>query len=109
MFEIWIPLTIAGAFFQNLRSALQKHLKAHLSTAGATYVRFFYAWPFAIIYLFGLAHFGGYEIPKPNATTPRANPSAKAQCRTQTDENPNAAYPAAWPSAPSEDSKPMNT
>lgn len=68
MFEIWIPLTIAGAFFQNLRSALQKHLKAHLSTAGATYVRFFYAWPFAVIYLFGLAHFGGYEIPKPNAT-----------------------------------------
>lgn len=68
MFEVWIPLTIAGAFFQNLRSALQKHLKAHLSTAGATYVRFFYAWPFSILYLFALSHFGGYDIPKPNAT-----------------------------------------
>lgn len=67
MFEAWIPLTIAGAFFQNLRSALQKHLKAHLSTAGATYVRFFYAWPFAVLYLFGLSHFGGFDIPKPNA------------------------------------------
>jgi len=68
MFEAWIPLTIAGAFFQNLRSALQKHLKAHLSTAGATYVRFFYAWPFAVLYVFGLSHFGGFDIPKPNAT-----------------------------------------
>ncbi len=27
VFEAWIPLTIAAAFFQNLRSALQKHLK----------------------------------------------------------------------------------
>lgn len=68
MFEAWIPLTIAGAFFQNLRSALQKHLKAHLSTAGATYVRFFYAWPFAVLYVFGLSHFGGFDIPRPNAT-----------------------------------------
>lgn len=66
MFELWIPLTIAGAFFQNLRSALQKHLKAHLSTAGATYVRFFYAWPFALIYLWGLTHFGGFDIPALN-------------------------------------------
>ena len=48
MIELWIPLTIAGAFFQNLRSALQKHLKSRLSTAGASYVRFFYAWPFAV-------------------------------------------------------------
>ena len=55
MFELWIPLTIAAAFFQNLRSALQKHLKSRLSTAGATYVRFFYAWPFAVIYVWGLA------------------------------------------------------
>ena len=68
MFELWIPLTIAGAFFQNLRSALQKHLKAHLSTAGATYVRFFYAWPFALLYVWGLSHFGGFEIPELNTT-----------------------------------------
>ncbi len=68
MFELWIPLTIAGAFFQNLRSALQKHLKAHLSTAGATYVRFFYAWPFSLLYVWGLTHFGGFEIPALNPT-----------------------------------------
>jgi len=66
MVELWIPLTIVAAFFQNLRSALQKHLKAHLSTAGATYVRFFYAWPFSLLYVWGLTHFGGYEIPQLN-------------------------------------------
>ncbi len=68
MFELWIPLTIAAAFFQNLRSALQKHLKAHLSTGGATYVRFFYAWPFAVLYVWGLNEFGGLKIPAVNGT-----------------------------------------
>ncbi len=68
MFELWIPLTIAAAFFQNLRSALQKHLKAHLSTGGATYVRFFYAWPFAVLYVWGLHELGGFAIPAFNAT-----------------------------------------
>ena len=66
MFELWIPFTIAAAFFQNLRSALQKHLKSRLSTAGATYVRFFYAWPFAIIYVWGLTRFGDLNIPAVN-------------------------------------------
>ena len=58
--------TIAAAFFQNLQSALQKHLKSRLSTAGATYVRFFYAWPFAIIYVWGLTRFGDLNIPAVN-------------------------------------------
>ena len=33
----------AAAFMQNLRSALQKHLKSKLTDAGVTAVRFFYA------------------------------------------------------------------
>lgn len=66
MIEIWIPITIAGAFFQNLRSALQKHLKSRLSDAGATYVRFFYAWPFSLIYCWGLVEIGGMSLPEPN-------------------------------------------
>ncbi len=64
--EIWIPITIVAAFFQNLRSALQKHLKGKLSTGGATYSRFFYAWPFALIYVWGLNEFGGHAYPTPN-------------------------------------------
>ena len=43
--ELWIPLTIAAAFFQNIRSALQKDLKGKLSILGAAYVRFVYALP----------------------------------------------------------------
>jgi len=66
MFELWIPITIAAAFFQNLRSALQKHLKGRLSTAGAAYARFFYAFPFALIYLWALHAWGGLALPAPN-------------------------------------------
>jgi len=68
MFELWIPFTIAAAFFQNLRSALQKHLKSRLSNAGAAYVRFLYAWPFAVLYVWGLNRFGGYALPDVNTT-----------------------------------------
>ena len=60
-FELWIPVTIAAAFFQNLRSALQKHLKAKLSNAGATYVRFLYACPLAILRPFLIAA-PGHEL-----------------------------------------------
>jgi len=64
--ELWIPITIAAAFLQNLRSALQKHLKGRLSTAGAAYARFVYAWPLAIAYVWGLNAFGGLALPTPN-------------------------------------------
>jgi drug/metabolite transporter (DMT)-like permease len=66
--ELWIPITIAAAFCQNLRSALQKHLKAELSTTGATSARFVYAAPLAALYLAGLVLLGGYELPTPNPT-----------------------------------------
>ncbi len=64
--ELWIPITIVAAFCQNLRSALQKHLKGKLSTGGATYVRFFYAWPFAVIYVWALNEWGGMAYPAVN-------------------------------------------
>ncbi|OUR80255.1 hypothetical protein A9Q83_02165 [Alphaproteobacteria bacterium 46_93_T64] len=60
--EVWIPITICAAFFQNIRTALQKYLKGRLSTGGATYVRFFYGLPFALIYLWALHEFGGFEF-----------------------------------------------
>ena len=61
--ELWIPITIVAAFMQNLRSALQKHIKGRLSNGGAAYVRFFYAWPFALLYLGAVYGFGGYSLP----------------------------------------------
>src|SRR3546814_9159634 len=52
---------------QNLRSALQKHLKGRLTTGGASYVRFFYACPFALLYLGTVHGVGGYPLPAANA------------------------------------------
>ena len=48
---LWILITIAAAFMQNLRTALQKALKGRLSTAGAAYARFIYGLPVGILYL----------------------------------------------------------
>lgn len=64
--ELWIPITIAAAFFQNLRSALQKHLKGRLSTHGATYARFVYAVPFVALYTAILAGPGDAPVPAPS-------------------------------------------
>lgn len=66
MLEIWIPITIAAAFFQNLRSALQKHLRGRLSTLATSYSRFCFAAPFALLYLMGLAHYGDVDVPSAN-------------------------------------------
>ena len=55
--ELWIPITIAAAFLQNLRSAAQKHLKSVMGTTGATFVRFGFGFPFALLLVAAL-HFG---------------------------------------------------
>jgi len=61
--ELWIPITIFAAFMQNLRSALQKYLKGKLTTSGATFTRFFFGAPIALLYLAGLLVFGAYSLP----------------------------------------------
>lgn len=64
--ELWIPLTIAAAFLQNLRSTMQKHLKNVMGTTGATFVRFGFGLPVAAFYL-GILHYGaGYSLPELN-------------------------------------------
>ena len=62
---LWIPLTIAAAFLQNLRSTLQKQLTGQMSAIGATYVRFVYGLPVAALYLWALAAFDGNPMPHP--------------------------------------------
>lgn len=49
--EFWAAITVASAFLQNVRSALQKHLKGRMGSTGATFVRFGYGVPFALLYL----------------------------------------------------------
>ena len=56
----WIIFTISGAFFQNLRSSLQKKLNKNLSTVASTYVRFAFALPFAILIFF--LNFSNFEV-----------------------------------------------
>jgi drug/metabolite transporter (DMT)-like permease len=66
--DLWIPITIGAAFFQNLRSAVQKHLKGRLSTTGATFSRFVFAAPLACLYVLGLTLLAGFPLPHPNPT-----------------------------------------
>lgn len=61
--DLWIPVTIAAAFFQNLRSALQKHLTGSLSGQGAAYSRFLFALPWAWLYLLLVCSLTGEELP----------------------------------------------
>lgn len=65
--DFWIPLTLAAAFLQNLRSATQKHLKSAMGTTGATFVRFGFGLPFAVLFLWLAALSGGLRPPAPNA------------------------------------------
>lgn len=65
--ELWIPITIAAAFSQNLRFMLQKHLKATgLSTGGATFARFVFAAPLAAGLLVALVLANGWTLPQVN-------------------------------------------
>ncbi|OUS04446.1 hypothetical protein A9Q96_16015 [Rhodobacterales bacterium 52_120_T64] len=64
--ELWVLIAIGAAFLQNVRSALQKHLKGQLSTTGATFSRFIFAAPLIVGVLVTLVFAGGYSMPVPN-------------------------------------------
>lgn len=64
---LWIPITIAAAFMQNVRSALQKSLSEQVGTSGATYARFLFALPLAPLYLWALTSTTGQALPSVNA------------------------------------------
>ncbi|WP_159589603.1 DMT family transporter [Chelativorans xinjiangense] len=64
--ELWIPITIAAAFLQNLRSAAQKHLKSVMGTTGATFVRFGFGLPFAVLFVLALRYGAGFPYAVPN-------------------------------------------
>jgi len=61
--ELWIAITIAAAFFQNIRSAVQKYLKGSMGTTGATFVRFGFGIPFALVYWVILYQLSGKALP----------------------------------------------
>jgi drug/metabolite transporter (DMT)-like permease len=61
--ELWIPITLAAAFLQNIRSSLQKYLKGRMGTTGATFVRFGFGMPFVLMFLAFLHWQLGYAFP----------------------------------------------
>ena len=55
---VWAIFAILAAFFQNLRTSLQKKLNKNLSIVASTYVRFAFALPFAlIVFIFNFENF----------------------------------------------------
>ena len=63
--QTWVLITIAAAFLQNVRSAMQKHLKGVMGTTGATFVRFGFGLPVAALFVLGLNRLAGYPFPHP--------------------------------------------
>ncbi len=64
---LWIPITIAAVFLQNLRSLLQKQLTGKLSTGGATFSRFVFAFPLAFGYALLVSWVAGWMPRAPTA------------------------------------------
>ena len=65
---LWAIFTVVAAFFQTLRNAMQRELTGSLGTVGATHVRFLFGFPFAIIFLLGLALGTDVPLPRPGLT-----------------------------------------
>lgn len=62
----WIPFTLTAAASQAARTALQRHLKGRLSTNGASFTRFIFGMPFALVYLAVLLAAGAGSLPATN-------------------------------------------
>jgi drug/metabolite transporter (DMT)-like permease len=45
---LWIPITVAAALFQNIRTTMQQKIRGVLSVDGANYVRYLYGAPLAL-------------------------------------------------------------
>ncbi len=56
----WVIFTVLAAFFQNLRTSLQKRLNKDLSLVASAYVRFAFALPFALMVF--LLNFRSFDI-----------------------------------------------
>ncbi len=62
---LWAVFTVAAAFAQTIRNAMQRELTASLGTVGATQVRFLFGFPFALIFFAALLVVTGAPVPRP--------------------------------------------
>jgi drug/metabolite transporter (DMT)-like permease len=64
---LWIFTTLIAAAAQTARNAMQRGLTGSLGTLGATQVRFLYGFPFALLFLAGMALATHAAVPAPDA------------------------------------------
>ena len=62
---LWAVFTVAAAFAQTIRNAMQRELTASLGTVGATQVRFLFGFPFALVFFAVLLAVTGAPVPRP--------------------------------------------
>ncbi|RLE22051.1 MAG: EamA/RhaT family transporter [Actinobacteria bacterium] len=60
---MWIPITLAAATFQILRTSRQHRLRSLLSVNGAGFVRYAYGFPLALIAAFATFVIAGQDLP----------------------------------------------
>jgi drug/metabolite transporter (DMT)-like permease len=62
---LWVVFTLLAAAAQTARNAMQRELTGSLGTVGATHVRFLFGFPFALLFLGGVAWASGTALPHP--------------------------------------------
>ena len=60
---LWIPITVAAALFQNIRTTMQQKIRGVLSVDGANFVRYLYGAPLALSALAFLVWGTGRTVP----------------------------------------------
>ncbi len=60
---LWIPITVAAALFQNIRTTMQQKIRGVLSVDGANFVRYLYGAPLALGMLAFLIFGTGRHLP----------------------------------------------
>ncbi|HTR87004.1 MAG TPA: DMT family transporter [Reyranella sp.] len=63
---LWIPITIAAALFQNIRTTMQQKIRHVLSVDGANFIRYLYGAPLALGMLAFLVWGTGRHVPALN-------------------------------------------
>ena len=61
---LWVAISLGAAFLQNLRTALQKALTPRVGVLGATYARFLFAAPWAVLLVAVLMLREGAGLPR---------------------------------------------
>ena len=64
--EHWVFFSILAAFMQNIRAMTQRKLTEHLDTLSATYARFLFASPIAVLFFFFILEKAEISFPKLN-------------------------------------------